>query len=239
MKRRAFTLVELLVVIAVIGILSSLMLPAVQKARRAANGAVCLNNLRQLSAAAQLYWGDNENNPFPYKLGATNNGDVYWFGWIERGAEGQRKFDVSQGVLYAYVRDSVRTCPQLNYAIAEFKLKATGASYGYGYNLHLSPAPNLAKVKMNSVARPAELAVFADAAQVNTFQAPASPERPMLEEFYYVNSTEATAHFRHRSAAMAAFVDGHASSEKMEKGSLDERLPTVNVGRLAARILVP
>src|SRR5687767_13462262 len=102
MKRRAFTLVELLVVVAVIGILSSLMLPAVQKARRAANGAVCLHNLRQLGAAAQLYWGDNENNPFPYKSGATNNGDVFWFGWIERGAEGERKFDVSQGVLYAY-----------------------------------------------------------------------------------------------------------------------------------------
>jgi prepilin-type N-terminal cleavage/methylation domain-containing protein len=239
MKRRAFTLVELLVAIAVIGILSSLTLPAVQRARRAANGAVCLNNVRQLGAAAQLYWSDNENNPFPYKLGATNNGDVYWFGWIERGAEGQRRFDVTQGALYAYVRDSVRTCPQLNYAMGEFKLKAKGAAYGYGYNLHLSPAPNLAKVKMNSIARPAELAVFADAAQVNTFQAPASPERPMLEEFYYVNSTEATAHFRHRSVAMGGFADGHASSKKMELESLDERLPSVNVGRLASRFLIP
>ncbi|HUS37194.1 MAG TPA: prepilin-type N-terminal cleavage/methylation domain-containing protein, partial [Verrucomicrobiae bacterium] len=63
--KRAFTLVELLVVVAVIGILSSLTVPTLQRARRASHGAVCLNNLRQLGAAAQLYWSDNENNPFP------------------------------------------------------------------------------------------------------------------------------------------------------------------------------
>lgn len=239
MKRRAFTLVELLVVVAVIGILSSLTLPALQRARRASYAAVCLNNLRQLGAAAQLYWSDHENNPFPYKIGATNNGDTYWFGWIERGAEGQRRFDATQGLLYPYVQDAVRKCPQLNYSMAEFKLKATGAAYGYGYNLHLSPAPNLPKVKMNSIARPADLTLFADAAQVNTFQPPASPDNPMLEEFYYVNSSEPTAHFRHRSVAMVSFADGHSASLKIEAGSLDDRLPAANVGRLPARFLIP
>jgi len=239
MKSRAFTLVELLVVVAVIGILSALSLPALQRARRSANGAVCLNNLRQLGIGAQLYWGDNENNPFPYKIGATNNGDIYWFGWIERGAEGARQFDVSQGLLYPYVRDSVRTCPQLNYAMADFKLKASGAAYGYGYNLHLSPAPNLPDLKMNTIARPADLSVFADAAQVNTFQAPASPEYPMLEEFYYLSASEPTVHFRHSGSALTAFSDGHVSGEKMEPGTLDDRLPTANVGRLPSRLLIP
>jgi prepilin-type N-terminal cleavage/methylation domain-containing protein/prepilin-type processing-associated H-X9-DG protein len=239
MKRRAFTLIELLVVVAVIGILSALSLPAIQRARRSANGAVCINNLRQLSLGAQLYWADNDNVSFQYKFGATNNGDIYWFGWIERGAEGQRRFDVTQGVLYSYVRDSVRTCPQLNYAMADFKLKARGAAYGYGYNLHLSPTPNKPIVRMNSVARPADLALFADAAQVNTFQAPASPEHPMLEEFYYINATEPTAHFRHSASALTAFCDGHVASQKMEPGTLDDRLPNANVGRLPARLLLP
>lgn len=239
MKKRAFTLIELLVVVAVIGILSALSLPALQRARRSANGTVCVNNLRQLGLGAQLYWSDNDNAPFQYKLGATNNGDVYWFGWIERGAEGQRRFDVAQGVLYPYVRDSVRTCPQLNYALAEFKLKARGAAYGYGYNFHLSPVPNTPPVKMNSVAHPSELALFADAAQVNTFQAPATPERPMLEEFYYINATEPTAHFRHSASALTSFCDGHVAAQKMEPGTLDERIPTANVGRLPSRLLLP
>ena len=57
--KRAFTLTELLVVIAVISILAALLLPALTRSKIAAERAFCGNNLRQISLATQLYLADN------------------------------------------------------------------------------------------------------------------------------------------------------------------------------------
>jgi prepilin-type N-terminal cleavage/methylation domain-containing protein/prepilin-type processing-associated H-X9-DG protein len=60
-RRRAFTLLELLVVVAVIGVLAGLLLPALGRAREAGRATACLSNLRQVGIALQLYVQDFQN----------------------------------------------------------------------------------------------------------------------------------------------------------------------------------
>jgi len=238
--RPAFTLVELLIVIAAIGILAALLLPVLARSKGSAQRIQCASNLRQLGLAAQMYWDDNGSACFRWKIGATNNGVLYWCGWLQNGPEGQRDFDATPGPLYPYLREhAIGVCPSLNYFMAQFKLKATGASFGYGCNFYLSAAPDQPPVKITNIQRPADCALFADAAQVNDFEAPASRANPMLEEWYYVdtNTSYPNGHFRHAQRANVIFCDGHVAPEKYVPGSVDQRLPSQLVGRLRSEIL--
>jgi len=65
LNRRGFSLVELLVVIAVIAILAGLLLPSLARGKRAAETVVCLNNLKQFSCAWHLYADGNEEKIAP------------------------------------------------------------------------------------------------------------------------------------------------------------------------------
>jgi prepilin-type N-terminal cleavage/methylation domain-containing protein len=58
--RFAFTLVEMLLVVAVIGILAAMLLPAVARAKRQAHVTTCLNNMHQIGLALQMYLTDQQ-----------------------------------------------------------------------------------------------------------------------------------------------------------------------------------
>jgi prepilin-type N-terminal cleavage/methylation domain-containing protein/prepilin-type processing-associated H-X9-DG protein len=248
MKRRAFSLIELLVVIAVIAILSAMLLPVLAKGKLSAQRAACENNLRQLGLAAEMYLGDNAGFFFNRCGAPTTAGQQWWFGWLASGAEGARAFDLATGSLFPYLHGSdVRLCPSPAWSSAAFKPKGTNVIFSYGGNSFLLAAQNQKPANANKISRPAGTALFADAAQVNTFQAPASAAHPLFEEFYYLDletnyanpNNTPNAHFRHAQKANVTFADGHVDLEKPVAGSIDKRLPNQFIGQLRPEILTP
>ena len=94
-ESRAFTLVDLLVVLAAIGVLAALVMPVLAGAREKGRQAACASNLRQLALANGLYAEDHDGYFAPAAQGFLTRDDRRWFG--VRGADG--RFEPRDGPL--------------------------------------------------------------------------------------------------------------------------------------------
>ncbi|HEX4610592.1 MAG TPA: DUF1559 domain-containing protein [Urbifossiella sp.] len=119
--RSGFSLVEVLVVLAVISLLIGLTLPAVQKTRDAAARQACLNNLKQVGIALQSFHSTHDRLP-PLPLGASNwKGDIYsqqHIGWHVYALPFVERSDVWQLVEQAYARSGDPLSPPHQPALA-------------------------------------------------------------------------------------------------------------------------
>src|SRR5258708_5198994 len=78
LELKGFTLLELLVVIAVIAILAAMLLPALSRAKAQGQSARCKSNLRQYGIALHMYVDDNRVYPFG-AVGFNNGWEQSWF----------------------------------------------------------------------------------------------------------------------------------------------------------------
>ena len=119
MRRRGFTLVELLVVIGIISVLISILLPALNQARERANRVSCQSNMRQIMLAMHTYVNDNKSmmpfaNSDTLERVGIGTPKVTWTapGWLYQYPNKTSQDHVQAGALYPYLNTAkVYHCP--------------------------------------------------------------------------------------------------------------------------------
>jgi len=206
---RAFTLVELLVVIAVIGILAALLLPALSAAKGNAKRTTCLDNLKQINYALRMYY-DDSNDASPDVCNPQGSPCVAYKGRIKNYL-GLKGHSPSQDRIFAcpadtFFYDDFHSAGHvyLTNAPAHDNMRCGYTSYYFnGMNIPPRSPPRLgiAGVKITSIKLPVKTVLVAE---VPAFF-PWSWHQPRLGEGMTFNDAK----------DMVSFVDGHVSYIKM------------------------
>jgi prepilin-type processing-associated H-X9-DG protein/prepilin-type N-terminal cleavage/methylation domain-containing protein len=210
---KAFTLVELLAVIGIIGLLISILLPALNRAREQSKSIKCLSNLRTLGQAAFMY-ANQSGGYFPISQNSLT--DEWDFTQTPNG--------IIPGILWqGRTNLAVQQCPSYDGRSSTRTDLFTGYNYNTSYigggvyettplgHSHARPA------KVGSIRRSAEIALFGDAQYVagtnKYMRAPILMSKTDIGDGVSLATRVAgTQGYRHLNRTNVCYCDGHAES---------------------------
>jgi len=211
-RRKAFTLVELLVVVGIVGVLVGILLPALAAASTSARRVACLSNLRQLSVAAHAYTA-NHNGRFPIAYFQSPGPPTVSYNWdftTVRAGPGAAP-TILPGLLWeGQQAPAVQQCPAFDGRSATAADPYTGYNYNTSYIGHGQHEAIPQPARITEVRRASHTALFGDgqwAGGANKFMR-APWENP--GDAGFLGRSAGTQGFRHGNATCIAFVDGHA-----------------------------
>jgi len=226
---KGFTLVELLVVIVIIGILASLLLPALSKAKESGRSALCKSNMRQLSLGMLMYVDENSDFlPWPGEVDRNWTPDWVFGGQPDTFSKNPKMwknpgygFHAEAGSIFSYVT----SLPRLPYSekytnsFTVYRCPSTGAigralRVTYSMNGELDPGSgsgntkvSLAGVKQTSVVNPIQKILLVN-------EDPAT----MRNAAFHPGGTAINGKFvTHNGRINVGFVDGHIENMKHKK----------------------
>jgi len=215
-KRKYFTLIELLIVIAIIAILAAMLLPALNKARDKARASQCIGNLKQISIG-QFGYQDAFGGHFPAAWLATDTAAQSWFLKIAPYTGVTLKWNSTTQI-------SAFRClanPALYGSNAALATGGTRYSVNYSNNYHLGISTSAADAMKNSqIRQPSEVCITVDSQQSpnTTPTIPCAYYNIMLNSArnnYYADSNRPG--IIHENGANMLFVDGHIKYFKASK----------------------
>jgi prepilin-type N-terminal cleavage/methylation domain-containing protein/prepilin-type processing-associated H-X9-DG protein len=234
---RAFTLIELLMVIAIIGILASLLAGGIAQAKGRAHSITCMNNQRQLLVVWQKYAGDSDDrlvvnsNPVSSMTPLTTN-----FPWASSGTHQFYPSVTNEAFLtdpnysafaYAKLNPRLYRCAGIKHNIQGVPIIRTYSMNPYmGGRSSTWSAPTGFETyqRMNDITQPAERLVFSEmnpfiictsAIRINSLQAETDTNSPALGTI--ISADFATLPmFGHGRIGQISYADGHVEPQKQQ-----------------------